>query len=501
MAVMGYMRHSWWLAAVAAVALTAAASAAPPASRWSTLNMVKGGTAPAAGSEPAAGCYTATRSGVVTLKFSVSGSGAWQGTGFLIGSKGVVVTNYHLIEGATEGEAALGAESRKIEGVLGYDKVEDLALVKMDVAGLEFSALSLTASVAAAKTTVTAVGGAWRFADAINEGEIIAAESGDELKKSSPELAGSGALGAAAEWLVVTAPVSPGNSGGPLVGPEGTVAGVLVWSRATAGKVNRAAPVSALRRLMAGAAVEASPLGTIAAREAAAKPSVDDPAAGEFESGWEGCRRYSRSEVSETIVRAGRAAECPRCKGTGTITVTRFVPFRSRGMIEQNEVKETQRCPDCQGAGVKWGDQTGPLLARLVQEVMLADRRGPAADYGRMASAGAEAFRAAALDSRQDGRKANESLERAPANLRSARGTPAVFYATVAAVVPYGAGELYAVRTSSGNQTIIVQAGGRLAEGRAYLVGGIWAGTVTIPVEGGAACVPGVEALWAEQLH
>ena len=495
-----------WLAGLLAVAVVAAESRAqsPPrpghfVPRWSTLNRAPDGPLPAPSLEPAGGAYSATCSGVVTLQFTSSGGGAWQGTGFLIGSKGVVVTNYHLIEGATEGEASLGAAKRKIEGVLGYDKGQDLALLKTNVEGLEFGALNLAAAVPAAKTVVTAVGGPQRFADAINEGEIAAAESGEEVKKRSPELSGA-ALSSSSEWLVITAAVTPGNSGGPLVTAEGTVAGVLTWSRATAGRLNRAAPVSALRRLMAAAEIEAAPLKTVAARESAGKSSVDAPAAGEFETGWIGLHHYSRTEVSEEINRAGKAAQCQKCLGKGTITGTRLVPHRHG---PADEIPETQTCPDCRGTGLRWGDTTEGLLAGMVQRVMLAERKGLAAgDYTRMISAGSDVFRPAALDTRPDGQKANESLERALANLRVVRGTPVVFYAAVGSVVSGSSGGLYTVRTFAVDQGIIVHTEGQaLANGRSYLVGGIWAGKVTIPISGGGACGPGVEALWVEQLH
>jgi S1-C subfamily serine protease len=509
MAVKGLNRPLCWLAALVVAALAAAESVAQPTAfpghfvpHWSRQNRTPDGAAlPAPSLEPDGGGYTATRSGVVTLSFTSTGGATWQGTGFLIGSKGVVVTNYHLIEGATEGQASLGTQSRSIDGVMGYDKSEDLALLKMNVEGLEFGALGLAAAAApAVKTAVTAVGGPERFADATNEGEISAAESGEEVKKRSPELSGVASLTATSSWLVVSSPVTAGNSGGPLVGPEGTVVGVQTWSRATWGRLNRAAPVSALRRLIAGAEIEASPLKTIAAREGAVKPSADAPLAGEIESSWLGSRHYSRSEMSEAISRAGKAAQCSHCGGKGTVTVTHLVPHRLSGA---DEIPETLICPECHGTGLKWGDTTGVILAGMVQRVMLSDRKVlSAGDYGRMATAGLEAFRPAALDRLPDGGKANETLAKALGNLRSVRGSPVVFYGAVGSAMPYGGGGLYTVRTFAGEQAIIVHGVGlALSEGRSYLVGGMWAGKVTIPVSGGAACGPGVEVLWAEPLH
>jgi S1-C subfamily serine protease len=137
------------------------------------------------------------------------------GSGFLIDTKGDIVTNNHVVEGATTVEVVLKNGNSVTGKVLGTDPVDDVAVVSIDasaVSGITPLKLGDSSLVKAGQMAV-AIGNPLGYTDSITVGVI----SG--LNRS---VAGSNLRG----MLQTDAAINPGNSGGPLLDNQGNVIGM-----------------------------------------------------------------------------------------------------------------------------------------------------------------------------------------------------------------------------------------------------------------------------------
>ncbi len=145
------------------------------------------------------------------LPYSNTGSGS----GFLISSDGEILTNAHVVLGASLLRVFVPGDTDARGGrVVSIDECSDLALIKIE--GDDFPYLALAGEEPALRSAVMAVGYAHgRPALATTRGRVV-------------DLEAEGASGWAALGHTVqhTAEVHPGNSGGPLLAEDGTVVGV-----------------------------------------------------------------------------------------------------------------------------------------------------------------------------------------------------------------------------------------------------------------------------------
>ena len=165
------------------------------------------------------------------------------GSGFVIG-EGQIATNAHVVEGASSGTVKLvGAETEHdIDSILAIDWAHDLAIV--EATGITASALSLSDSdTVQVAQSVYAVGNPQGLTGTFSSGIISAIRpEGNDLVADT--------------ILQMTAPVSPGNSGGPLLNADAKVVGV-VFSQVTRGQnLNFAIPVNFLKTLLEATTVE-----------------------------------------------------------------------------------------------------------------------------------------------------------------------------------------------------------------------------------------------------
>jgi serine protease Do len=142
-----------------------------------------------------------------------------QGSGFIVQSDGIVLTNAHVVEGAEEVRVRL-PDRREFEGkVLGVDKPTDIAVVKIDASGLPTVKLGDPKDVKVGEW-VLAIGSPFGFENTVTAG-IVSATS-----RSLPE-------GTYVPFIQTDAAVNPGNSGGPLFNMKGEVIGInsQIYSR------------------------------------------------------------------------------------------------------------------------------------------------------------------------------------------------------------------------------------------------------------------------------
>jgi S1-C subfamily serine protease len=155
------------------------------------------------------------------------------GSGFFV-SDGTVATNLHVIEGTAAGHAKLiGKEiTYDIAGVIGTDDIADLALLRIN--GAKAPPLELGDSKQlAVGDEIYAVGNPKGLEGTFSQGIVSGIRS-----------VGSDTL------LQITAPISPGSSGGPVVDNQGKVIGVAVATFKGGQNLNFAVPISYLKALI-----------------------------------------------------------------------------------------------------------------------------------------------------------------------------------------------------------------------------------------------------------
>jgi S1-C subfamily serine protease len=144
-------------------------------------------------------------------------TGGGAGTGFVISEDGVIVTNNHVVEGASTIEARFSDGTSLAARVLGNDVGSDLAVLHVDAAGLPTIALGDSATVQVGDDVV-AIGNALALEGGLSVTRGIVSGL-DRTVPTSRSTALSGAI-------QTDAAINPGNSGGPLVDSQGRVIGI-----------------------------------------------------------------------------------------------------------------------------------------------------------------------------------------------------------------------------------------------------------------------------------
>lgn len=158
------------------------------------------------------------------------------GSGFFVKSN-IIATNYHVVEGAAKGTAKLVGKytTYEIEGVTATDKANDLALLKVTAYGIKPLSLGDSNDIRIGETVYVA-GNPKGLEGTFSDGIISSRR--DKYTK---------------ERLQMTAPISPGSSGGPVLNRKGEVIGVsFAGHRALdAQNINFAIPSKYLKALLA----------------------------------------------------------------------------------------------------------------------------------------------------------------------------------------------------------------------------------------------------------
>ena len=142
---------------------------------------------------------------VVTIRTDVA-----QGTGFIISDDGYVVTNAHVLSGATSVEAITSDQETKTIKFIGYNKNMDIALLKMD-GSFPYLELDDSNNVKVGEKVI-AIGNPLGLSFSVSEGIV-----------SAVHREGNNGLPA---YIQTDASLNPGNSGGPLINTDGTVIGI-----------------------------------------------------------------------------------------------------------------------------------------------------------------------------------------------------------------------------------------------------------------------------------
>ncbi len=171
------------------------------------------------------------------------------GTGFVISGDGYIVTNNHVVEGASKIQVAFTNGNQKTAQLVGRDPSVDLAVLKVDANGLAAVQLGDSEKVQVGDRVI-AIGNALALEGGLSVTQGII--SG--LDRTVPEENGAVLVGV----LQTDAAINPGNSGGPLLDSQGRVIGIntAIANPQLAQNVGFAIPISkalpAIQDLRAG---------------------------------------------------------------------------------------------------------------------------------------------------------------------------------------------------------------------------------------------------------
>ena len=160
------------------------------------------------------------------------------GSGFVISRDGLVVTNFHVIEGASEVKVHLGDRDYTAE-VKGTDRATDIALLKID-AGNDLRYLELGDSTQSrVGDWVMVIGNPLNLDKTVTTGVISAKNRSLGISDASFE-----------NFIQTDAAINFGNSGGPLVNMRGEVVGIATAINWGAENIGFAVPVNTLKEIL-----------------------------------------------------------------------------------------------------------------------------------------------------------------------------------------------------------------------------------------------------------
>ena len=161
--------------------------------------------------------------------FNRSGSKVGEGSGFIVDSKGIIVTNNHVIHNAFSVMIKLqnGDVYKEIK-IRDFNEEKDLAIIKVNGFDLPTIDLGNSNKIEPGNKIFVCGNTLGEYENSMSEGIISGIRHNDMGYK----------------YIQMTAPISPGNSGGPVALENGAVIGVSVASRVDGQNVNFAVPIN-----------------------------------------------------------------------------------------------------------------------------------------------------------------------------------------------------------------------------------------------------------------
>ncbi|MGG6294338.1 HhoA/HhoB/HtrA family serine endopeptidase [Leptolyngbya sp. AN02str] len=161
------------------------------------------------------------------------------GSGFIVGADGQVITNAHVVEGATQVQVTL-KDGRTFEGrVVGVDLVTDVAAIKIDSQDLPVVSLGDSDTLKPGQWAI-AIGSPLGLDNTVTAGIISA------TGRPSNQV---GVGDRRVRFIQTDAAINPGNSGGPLLNDQGEVIGINTAIRANAQGLGFAIPIRTAQRI------------------------------------------------------------------------------------------------------------------------------------------------------------------------------------------------------------------------------------------------------------
>lgn len=167
--------------------------------------------------------YAANVNSVVSINVSATGTNVFgqsvqtaaSGSGFAITQDGYIVTNYHVVEGASSVKVTLYNGETYDASVIGGDEDYDIAVIKIDVNGLSPVVLGDSSKIAIGETVAAIGNPLGELTFSMSQGIVSCVDRAINVD------------GTPFNMIQVDCSINPGNSGGPLVNTYGEVVGIV----------------------------------------------------------------------------------------------------------------------------------------------------------------------------------------------------------------------------------------------------------------------------------
>ncbi|MCX5668634.1 MAG: trypsin-like peptidase domain-containing protein [Candidatus Omnitrophica bacterium] len=183
---------------------------------------------------PIEGLVQITSPAIVMIT-TVSNSGGSLGSGFLISSDGIIVTNYHVIKGA-EGLGVKFAQEKELitnVSVIKTDAVRDIALIKINTPVNVTPLLLGDSEQITVGERVVAIGNPQGLQNTVSDGLVSAVRDAGGVKQ-----------------IQISVPISHGSSGGALINMRGQVIGITSSGIDQAQNLNFAIPINYVKEYL-----------------------------------------------------------------------------------------------------------------------------------------------------------------------------------------------------------------------------------------------------------
>ena len=151
---------------------------------------------------------------VVSNIYGQTATGVSSGSGFILSEDGYVVTNYHVIEGATSVSVVLYDGKMYPAAVVGYDSTNDIGLLKVEARGLNAVELGSSSDLIVGDQVVAIGNPLGELTSTLTVGYVSAKER--TVSTDGTEI----------NMIQTDAAINSGNSGGPLFNMKGQVVGI-----------------------------------------------------------------------------------------------------------------------------------------------------------------------------------------------------------------------------------------------------------------------------------
>ncbi len=241
-----------------AAATPAAATPAAGAAAATTNPRVQGSLTAVGGAAVATRVAADAAPSVVTIAteqagafdpFTGSAGSTGSGSGFVVSADGLILTNNHVINGATTITVTFDDGRELVGTVIATDQQHDLALVRVNATGFTPLALGDSSTLTVGEVAIAIGSPLGTFSDTITQGIVSGLgrtiDVGAGLSRRTTHLTG---------LIQTDAAINPGNSGGPLLDAAGTVIGIVTASASNSQGVGFAVPIAVALPLLEGAA-------------------------------------------------------------------------------------------------------------------------------------------------------------------------------------------------------------------------------------------------------
>jgi len=172
---------------------------------------------------------------VIVFAYDDKGEFLKLGSGFFISQNGDIVTNYHVVEGASSAQIkASDGKTYAIARIIAADKQNDIIRLSMDIPSKYVYPLSLSTSLPEVGERIIVYGNPLGLENTVSDGIVSAVREIPDFGKI----------------IQITAPISPGSSGSPVLNMKGEVIGIATFQMVEGQNLNFAIPSEKITSLI-----------------------------------------------------------------------------------------------------------------------------------------------------------------------------------------------------------------------------------------------------------